>query len=127
MMSSNMNILKNCAYCRIEFFAKKTTTKTCSDNCAKRLYKQNQRNQKIQHTETIAEIQRNNSTLITEADIKVIQCKEHLTLKEAAILINISALTLRRWVLAGKLNSVKVGKKHMFNRSILSAFIDSQI
>ena len=122
-----MNILKSCEYCKNEFFAKKTTTKTCSDNCAKRLYKLKQRSQKIQYAETIAEIQRNNSTLMTEADIKVIQCKEHLTLKEAALLINISALTLRRWVLAGKLGSIKIGKKHMFNRSTLSAFIDSKV
>lgn len=122
-MSSNIKILKQCTYCKNDFFAKKTTTQTCSDNCAKRLYKLKKRNNKIQHAEAIAEIQRNNSTLITEQDIKVIQSKENLTLKEAAILINISTLTLRRWVLAGKLNSTKVGKKHMFNRSVLDVFV----
>jgi excisionase family DNA binding protein len=39
-----------------------------------------------------------------------------LTLVEAALLLNVSPLTLRRWVLAGKVNSKKVGRKHMFRR-----------
>jgi excisionase family DNA binding protein len=46
----------------------------------------------------------------------MIQSKEWLTLKEAAVLLNVSPLTLRRWVLAGKVKSKKVGKKHAFRR-----------
>ena len=49
----------------------------------------------------------------SEEEAKAIQSKDNLTLKEAALLLNISPLTLRRWILAGKINSNKVGKKHL--------------
>jgi excisionase family DNA binding protein len=39
-----------------------------------------------------------------------------LTLKEVALLLNVTPLTLRRWVLAGKVKPEKVGKKHLFKR-----------
>jgi excisionase family DNA binding protein len=57
--------------------------------------------------------------VITEEEVRVIQAKELLTLKEAAFLLNISSLTLRRWVLAGKLVSSKIGKKHVFYKTAL--------
>jgi hypothetical protein len=38
-MSSSRRILKTSAFCKLEFIAKKTTTKACSDFCAKPLYK----------------------------------------------------------------------------------------
>ena len=46
----------------------------------------------------------------------VINSKQHLTLKEAALLINISPLTLRRWTLAGKMPASKIGKKWVYKR-----------
>lgn len=46
-MSSNIRIPKTCEFCQNEFVARKTNSKTCSDDCAKRLYKLNQRNKKI--------------------------------------------------------------------------------
>lgn len=51
---------------------------------------------------------------ITEDQVRALQAKEWLTLKEAALLLNVSPLTLRRWVLAGKAKSRKVGRKHAF-------------
>jgi len=39
-----------------------------------------------------------------------------LTLKEAALLLNVSPLTLRCWTLAGKVKSKKMGKKHAIAR-----------
>jgi hypothetical protein len=56
---------------------------------------------------------------VTEEEMRVIQVKEYLTLREAAFLLNISPLTLRRWVFAVKVTSKKVGKKHVFERNIL--------
>ena len=117
MMSSNIRILKICEYCKNEFVAKKTTSKTCSDDCAKRFYKLKQRNSKIAQTELETEIKRRPLTYIKEDELRSIQSKENLTLKEAAVLLNISPLTLRRWILAGKINSTKVGKKHLILRS----------
>jgi excisionase family DNA binding protein len=118
-MSSNMRILKICEYCKNEFIAKKTTSKTCSDDCAKRLYKLNQRKSKIAQAELKTEIRRSAKGFIVEEQIKAIQAKEYLTLKEGAIFLNISPLTLRRWTLAGKIISQKIGKKHLFRKEHL--------
>ena len=59
-------------------------------------------------------VKREAKAFINEDGIKAIQAKEWLTLKEAALLLNVSPLTLRRWVLTGKVKSKKVGKKHAF-------------
>ncbi|WP_066404418.1 helix-turn-helix domain-containing protein [Flavisolibacter tropicus] len=122
-MSSNIRIVKICEYCKNEFIAKKTTSKTCSDPCAKRLYKLNQKNKKIAQAELKTEISRRPEGFINEELIKVIQAKELLTLKEAAILLNITPLTLRRWVLGGKINSEKIGKKHIFKKENISNLV----
>jgi excisionase family DNA binding protein len=55
----------------------------------------------------------------TSSQIETIQRKQFLTLNEAAFLLNISPLTLRRWVLSGKMKSKKIGKKHIFDRGAL--------
>ena len=118
-MSSNMKILKTCEYCKQEFVAKTTVTKCCSDYCAKRLYKLNQREKKITVAVVKEERRQKPKAVITEEEIKVIQAKEYVTLKEAAFLMNISPLTLRRWVLAGKIVSSKIGEKHVLNKAAL--------
>ena len=122
-MSSNMQIVKICEYCSKEFIAKKTTTKCCSDDCAKRFYKLNKRNDKIAQVELKTEIRRQPKAFITEAEIRVIQTKQYLTLKEAAVLLNVSPLTLRRWTLDGKMQASKVGKKWMFEKINLGLHI----
>jgi excisionase family DNA binding protein len=115
-MSSNLRIIKICAFCKQEFIAKKTTTETCSDPCAKRLYKLRLRERAISRAKLETMVMRKPKAFITEGEIKAVQAKECLTLKEAALLLNVSPLTLRRWVLAGKVQSKKVGKKHTFRR-----------
>jgi excisionase family DNA binding protein len=60
------------------------------------------------------EVKRKPVAYKTEEQVKAIQAKEWLTLKEAALLMNVSPLTLRRWTLAGRVRSRKVGKKHAF-------------
>jgi len=113
-MSSNMRILKICEFCRNEFVAKTTVTQCCSDACAKRLYKARLREKLISRAKMETEVKRKPEAYITEEQIKAMQAKEWLTLKEAAILLNVSPLTLRRWTLAGKVRSEKVGRKHLF-------------
>src|SRR4051812_32588171 len=107
-MSSNMKVLKVCEFCKKEFIAKKTTSRTCSNPCAKRLYKLELRNAKIALEEPKEEIKRKPKSFVTEEEIRAIQAKEYLTLKEAALLMNVSPLTLRRWIFAGKVESKKV-------------------
>jgi excisionase family DNA binding protein len=119
-MSSNIQVIKICDYCNKEFTAKKTTSKTCSDDCAKRLYKLKQRNGKIAQVEVETAAKRKIKPVITEDEVKLIQVKDYLTLKEAAFLLNVSPLTLRRWTLTGKVKSNKIGKKHCFSRRSLN-------
>lgn len=119
-MSSNIQVLKICDYCKNEFIAKKTTSKTCSDDCAKRLYKLKKKNDKITQVNIETTVKQKPKTIITENEMKTIQAKQYLTLKEAALLLNVSPLTLRRWTFAGKLKSTKIGKKHCFERNDLS-------
>jgi excisionase family DNA binding protein len=114
-----MRIIKVCAYCKQEFIARKTTTETCSDPCAKRFYKLREREKAINQAEVETMVKRKPEAFITEEQVRVIQAKEWLSLKEEALLLNVSPLTLRRWVLAGKLKSEKVGRKNMFSKSLL--------
>src|SRR5688572_22333256 len=115
-MSSNIRLLKVCEYCKQEFVARTTVTKTCSDACAKRLYKLKQKQKKIEQAVVKEDIKRKPRVYISEEEMKTIQAKQYLTLKEAALLINVSPLTLRRWTLTGKVKSNKVGKKHCFDK-----------
>ncbi len=50
-MSSNIRVIKICQMCAKEFIACKTTSKTCSDDCAKRFYKLRIENVKIVQVE----------------------------------------------------------------------------
>lgn len=118
-MSSNIRIVKVCEFCRQEFIAKTTVTQCCSDACAKRLYKLKKRNEKISQAIMKTEITRKPEAYITEDHVKVINAKAILTLKEAAGLLNISELTMRRWILSGKIASQKAGKKHLIRRASL--------
>src|SRR5438309_5461780 len=116
-MSSNMQIVKICEYCKKEYIARKTTSKTCSDDCAKRNYALKIRNEKIAQVEKEVENKRKLKVTIAVDQIQLIQVKQYLTLKEAAILLNVSPLTLRRWTLDNnRMNAQKVGKKWMFAR-----------
>jgi hypothetical protein len=77
-MSSNLRIVKICAFCKQEFIARKTTTETCSDHCAKRFYKGKQREKTISRAKMETEVRRKPEAFITEEQVKVIQAKEWL-------------------------------------------------
>ena len=113
-MSSKIRVLKICECCHKDFIAKTTTTKCCSDSCAKKFYKLNIKNAKVAQAELKTQKKRNPKAFINEEQIKIINAKQYLTLKEAAILLNVTPLTLRRWTLAGKMNALKIGKKWIF-------------
>jgi excisionase family DNA binding protein len=56
------------------------------------------------------------------AGIKAVQGKGWLILKEAVLLVlNVPPLTLRRWILAGKIKSRKMWRKYLFRRKELDA------
>jgi excisionase family DNA binding protein len=111
-----MQIIKICEFCKQEFIARTTVTQCCSDACAKRFYKLKKRNEAIRQAKIETAVKQKPEAYITEDQVKVIQAKEWLSLKEAALLLNVTPLTLRRWTLAGKVKSEKLGRKHMFGR-----------
>jgi excisionase family DNA binding protein len=84
-----------------------------------------QRERAIRRAEIETIVKRKPQAFVTEEQVKAVQAKDWLTLKEAALLLNVSPLTLRRWVLAGKVKSKKVGRKHTFGRTNLSSFLHS--
>ena len=55
--------------------------------------------------------------------VKVMQ-DEYYTLKEVAKMLKISYMTVFRWVQAGKLKAVKVGKQNRVKKEILEKFIE---
>jgi excisionase family DNA binding protein len=114
-----MRIIKIYAYCKRKCIARKTTIETCSGACAKRFYKIKQREKAISRAVAETMVKRKPKAFVTDVEVRAIQAKEWLTLKEAALLLNVSPLTLRRRVLAGKVKSKKVGKKHAFRRADL--------
>lgn len=78
-MSSNLRIVKVCEYCKQEFVARKTTTQTCSDPRAKRLYKVRVREKAISRVKLETEVKRKPEAFVTEEQVRVIQAKEWLT------------------------------------------------
>jgi tRNA A37 methylthiotransferase MiaB len=68
-MSSNLRIIKVCEFCKQEFIARKTTSQTCSDPCAKRLYKLRQREKTISRAEVETMVKRKQEVFITEDQV----------------------------------------------------------
>lgn len=125
-MSSNLRIVKICETCKKEFIARTTVTQCCSDPCAKRLYKLKKRNKAIQQSKLKTDIISRPKAYITEEEIRAVNNKQFLTLKESAILMNVSPLTLRRWILGHKIKSKKLGKKHILDKASILQFIQNR-
>ncbi len=103
-MSSNIEVQKICEYCHNEFTARKTTSKTCSDNCAKLYYKQRKRAAKIEET-TKKTIQ------IKNKPIEELKAKEFLTVRDVATLLNCSSRSVYNYIESGKLKAVNLSQR----------------
>jgi excisionase family DNA binding protein len=121
-MSSNIRITKTCEYCNKQFTAKTILTRYCSHKCNSTHYKQLARNKKIK-TAVAKEIVKPLGKLITPIDYASIQIKELLTIKETCALLNITDVTLRRWLKDHILASSKIGKKHLIKRSDINKYL----
>lgn len=110
-MSSNIRINKICLQCGTEFEAKKTTTRTCSDNCAKKYYKARQRSEKIEAS--------NRETLHTRLKpIEDLKAKEFLTVRDVAALLNSSLRTVYRLIDQGNIKAANLSqRKTLIKRS----------
>jgi excisionase family DNA binding protein len=103
-MSSKIRINKICQYCEKEFEARKTTSKTCSDHCAKMLYKTKKRTEKIEiaNAETLA---------IKAKPIEELKVKEFLTVKDVATLLNCSLRSVYYYIESGNIKAVNLGQR----------------
>lgn len=103
-MSSNIKVQRVCKYCGNAFEARKTTTQTCSDACAKRLYKAKKRGEKIEQSNAETKTQ-------VEMPITNLKAKEFLSVKDVATLIGCSRQTVYTLINSGKLKGVNVKVK----------------
>ena len=103
-MSSNIRVQRICAYCGNEFTARTTVSRTCSDNCAKRLYKQKQRAEKIAASDK-------QTMLIKTKPIEEIKSKEFLTVRDLSKLLSCSVRTAYRLIENGNIKAVNLSKR----------------
>jgi excisionase family DNA binding protein len=103
-MSSNIQVQKICQYCGKEFTARKTTSRTCSDHCAKMLYKAKQRAAKI-------EAAQEETRKIKIKPIEELKAKEFLSVRDVSKLIGCSRQNVYTLINSGKLKATNILKK----------------
>ena len=103
-MSSNIRVARICQFCEKEFEARTTVTKTCSDNCAKRLYKLRQREAKVEKSQIETQV-------IRLRPMEEVKAKEFLTVRDVSKLLNISVRTAYNLIEKGQLKAVNLGKR----------------
>jgi excisionase family DNA binding protein len=116
-MSSNIRINRICQQCGNEFEARKTTSKTCSDDCAKKAYKARQRATKVQAGNE-------QTRQLIAKPIEDIKIQELLTVNESAKLIRISRRSLYRLNERGELPFVKLNRRTVIRRSDIDRLFD---
>jgi len=108
-MSSNIRLEKTCQHCSKNFIAKTTVTQYCSDNCAKRAYKDRIRSKKIE-----VAIQKD----FEEKPFNpIVNQKEFLSVKETCQLIGASRWTIYRLIDGGNLKASKLGSRTIIARN----------
>lgn len=103
-MSSNIQIQRICQQCGNEFTARTTVTKTCSDGCAKKLYKAKQKAAKIETSNT-------ETRKIKTRPIEELKAKEFLTVRDAATLLNCSVRSVYYYIASGNLKAVNLSQR----------------
>ena len=103
-MSSNIRINKICHFCEKIFVARKTTSKTCSDYCAKMLYKTKQRALKVE--ESNKQTQR-----IKTQPLEDIKAKEFLSVRDVSVLLNCSLRSVYYYIETGNIKAVNLGQR----------------
>ena len=105
-MSSNIFTQRICQFCGKEFTARTTVTKYCSHKCNQRDYKKSLRDKNIIRSE-------NETVKPTIDQLTLIQNKEILSLKEAAIFLGVSRTTLYRMRKNGFIQFKNIGSKYI--------------
>lgn len=118
-MRSNIRIEKICAYCGAHFVAQKTTSKCCSDDCAKRYYKRRKRDEKIQTAIQQANRQTPYNPIINE--------KSYLSVNEACSLLGASRWTIYRLIEKGTIAIAKIGRRTIIQKASIDQLFNKTI
>lgn len=119
-MSSNMHIERVCKFCNSKFIARTTKTQYCSNSCSSKAYKRAARQEKLE----IAKVETQYMGKIrTKVKLPELDGKQLLTITEASAFLNITHVTLRRWIKEKRVLSSRIGKKHLIKREHLDALI----
>lgn len=119
-MSSNLRIQRICQYCGSEFTSKTTVTRTCSDKCAKRLYKKKKRDAKI-------EVSNEQTKRIVSKPMEELSSKAFLSISETCKLLSMSRWTIWRAIKRNELSSAKIGKKIIIRRADIDQLFDTPL
>lgn len=116
-MSSNIRVNRVCQHCGGDFVAKKTTSRTCSDHCAKMFYKARQRAAKMEQSD--------NETLAIKAKpIEEVKIKEFLNIADASKLLGVSRWTLQRLIKRRALPAIRFGNRIIISRQRINDMFD---
>lgn len=121
-MSSKIRVIRTCEYCNNDFEAKTVYTKYCSHTCNRKAYKEALRTAKV-NTAIASHVVKPKAKLITNIDYSSIQVKELLTINETCALLNITHVTLRRWIKEAVITSSRIGKKHLIKRTDINQLL----
>lgn len=100
-------------------------TKYCSDDCAKRAYKDRIKNERLDDTKE----QTKNDLLNAHSPSKpdaIQMVKEMLNIKELSVIIGLSERTLFRLIKDKKFPKLKVGKRLLFNKDAVMKYMNQK-
>jgi excisionase family DNA binding protein len=119
-MSSNMHIDRVCKFCNSKFIGRTTKAQYCSNKCSSKAYKQAARQEKVEIAKVEAEYM---GKMRTRVKFPEVEGKPLLTITEASAFLNITHVTLRRWIKERRIISSRIAKKHLIKRSHLDHLI----
>ncbi len=103
-MSSNIEVIRVCEYCKNEFVAKTTVTRFCSQKCNSRDYKRRIRKLKV-------EVSNRQNENVKANSIDLVNSKQILTVKEVAMLLNCSDRSVYRYINTGIIEAFNIGQR----------------
>ena len=106
-MSSNIRITKICDHCSQEFIAKTIQTRYCSHSCNSKAYKEAKRKEKMESV--VSRINPTNPPKLNPPSVNYgnLNEKEFLTINDCSQLLNVTVVTLRRWIKDGVIDPSK--------------------
>jgi predicted DNA-binding transcriptional regulator AlpA/ribosomal protein L24E len=115
-MSSNIQIKRVCEHCGKPFLARTTVTRFCSHKCNSRFYKLQQKQKKIESSNTVTR----NTILQQEPaadNATTILSKELLNVKELSVITGVSERTLFRLIKDDGFPRMRLGRRLVFNKA----------